>query len=201
MIVTGTNIIFNGTRFEKGQEWLMYPDIGKAINKATKPLKAWVKDFNPAKLDDLDTLIWQNKNPVDGVYYAHMILRPQNKYREDMIDLILNVIYPKTKNVMYLKYHVFYRFLEYAEENKFSSKERITALEQFLDGKPLEEIKFEKIDNTETETLVREVMKSVNLDELRRKPTLVNYYVGQVMKLSKGKAPVATVKTLIEEML
>lgn len=193
----GTDIEWNGINFDKKTEWTRYDSIGDSIQTTCSPLYKQFPNITKSKLSDLEDVMWNFNNVSSVIYYVHTILH--NEYAEILLDMIMNSIYPKTDKIDYFSTTFLLKFIEYCNVNKFTAQERKLAIEMVLDGKEYTSIKFEKINNSETEELVNTVMKDVDYNDIIKKPALINYYVGQVMKLSKGKAPVNLIKELIEQ--
>lgn len=191
--------IVEGSSIETRSRWVRYDAIGDRINAVCSPLEKQFPQLNSGKMRDLGDIIFYSDDMAGGIYYLYALVGAGGEHAETMIDLIMNVIYPKTQKLNHFSVNFLLDFVNHCVVEKFSAQERKLAMERVLNGEDYKTIKFEKINSDETINIVNGVLEGVDLDTIRKKPALVNYYVGQVMKASKGKVNVAVVKQLIEE--
>jgi hypothetical protein len=188
-----------GCSIESRGEWVLYESIGERIQQTCRPLTLQYPQLNAGKLRDLNDIVSESRDMESAIYYVASIVSFLEDKAEVAIDLILNAIYPATNKLNYFSVEFLNDFITYCETEKFSSQERKIAMDRVICGEDYKTIKFEKIDASETINAVNEALKDVNFEDIKKKPSLINYYVGKVMKATKGKVNVAQVKHLIED--
>ncbi len=153
--------------------------------------------------------IWE-EDWVAGAHYFFAACYEIRDHAEDVAKIIINDLSAMANE---LNLHV-ERLLEAHEVNElatalfrdklFDKKHLRAIVERFLTTEPLEEIlkdpAFAKADNSFVDTVIAEAHAELG-DKLDGTDKMFNWFVGQIMRRTQGKADASYVKTAVQKII
>jgi Glu-tRNA(Gln) amidotransferase subunit E-like FAD-binding protein len=179
--------------------WFLYPtnDIGEQIK--------WPK-LNDSKVVEFDRIIEEWR--IEAFYYVHQIISGKIECLDSVVNWIIGPMteilneweIPLKKLPDLWSAEDLRKFLDMTQEEGFIKSKTKHALRDFLHGFSLNHIKKDSDYWAKDDNSVDEILDRL-FDENQAKldnPKMKNWFVGQVMKETKGSADPASVKQKVE---
>lgn len=201
-----------GKTYVDGEFVTDWTRLKKELWVSKKP-RDYLADFHLFVDDTTATVI---ENIIDGdaslLYWAYGISSLSPKHSEIFVKLLLGQLPREAKNRSVrvnevLPKEILEKYVSGVVERVVPSSKTKEFFEELLLGSSFEEAlkneKFNTVSEDFTSSLVDSVIEKnkEQFSKIVQNPQLINWFVGQVMKESKGKASPEVVKNMLEERL